>query len=114
MAYIGCPTRAGLHREPPTYTRPPAQDGRPRDDLGFPLPDLAPVRIHHGKPRSEWTQEEEYRHFAHGLGSAFAAGVPRPPKPDAYYLPTGRETYEFNKAAGRFEPKPNDAARQVD
>jgi hypothetical protein len=63
---------------------PAAMDGT--GQMINPIP--APVLLHKGKPRSEWTADEQYADFAHKLGPAISRGVPRPPRPDHVFQPS--------------------------
>lgn len=84
----------------------------PTDDLGNPLPGIPPpVRYNKGKDPSTWTPEEQSNWFMHRLGGRFAQGVPRPPRRDAWYQPTGVEPYEFDEASGEWRAKPNYQSR---
>jgi hypothetical protein len=83
--------------------------GAVRDSAGMRIPGIpAPVRTYKGKPPEEWTSEEQWRYYAHKLGPAISAGVPPPPKPDAWYIPSSpNELSVFDEATGQFLPNPN-------
>ncbi|WP_260737022.1 hypothetical protein [Mycobacterium sp. SMC-2] len=102
-------TVAAAARVPHPYdpsVRPPV------DGLGNPLPGIPPpVRYYQGKDPSTWTPEEQSNWFMHRLGGRFAQGVPRPPRRDAWYQPTGVEPYEFDEASGEWRAKPNYQSR---
>jgi hypothetical protein len=90
---------------------PPAPAPR-LDDLGLPLPDVPrPILIKKGTDPSEYTKEQQYQDFAHRLGGKFTRGVPRPPAPDQYFVPSPDDPYEFRD--GEFRAKPNSRAMPI-
>ena len=99
------PTVAAAARVP--YPHDPSVRA-PVDGLGNPIPGIPPpVRISRGKPESEWTPEDRSNWFMHRLGGRFAKGVPRPPRRDVWYQPTGQQPYEFDEASGAWRAKPD-------